>query len=78
MKVHSAMRFRLVRLPLPRFVVHPLTAVAVLLSTSTYLVAGRLINWSTMGVAVVALYAYLRRVRRLHARTGSGPGGRPA
>jgi hypothetical protein len=46
-------------------------ALAMMLSTSTYLVAGRLINWATIAVAAVALYGYLRRVRRLPRQTGS-------
>jgi hypothetical protein len=39
-------------------------ALAVLLSTSTYVVAGRLINWVTIGVGAAALYGYLRRLRQ--------------
>jgi hypothetical protein len=37
---------------------------AVLLSTSTYVVAGRLINWATIGLGAAALYGYLRRARK--------------
>ncbi len=40
-------------------------ALAVLLPTSTYVVAGRLINWVTIGLGAAALYGYLRRARRL-------------
>ncbi len=40
-------------------------ALAVLLPTSTYVVAGRLINWVTIGFGAAALYGYLRRARRL-------------
>jgi hypothetical protein len=46
-------------------------ALAMMLSTSTYLIAGRLINWATVAVAAVAMYGYLRRVRRLQRQTGS-------
>lgn len=39
-------------------------ALAILLSTSTYVVAGRLVNWATIGLGAAALYGYLRRARR--------------
>jgi hypothetical protein len=39
-------------------------ALAVLLPTSTYVVAGRLINWATIGLGAATLYGYLRRARR--------------
>ena len=39
-------------------------ALAVLLPTSTYVVVGRLINWSTVGLGAACLYGYLRRIRR--------------
>lgn len=38
---------------------------AVSLSTSSYLVASRLVNWGTVGLGVLGLSAYLRRVRDL-------------
>jgi hypothetical protein len=39
-------------------------ALAVSMSTTTYVVAGRIVNWATIALGATALYAYLRRVRR--------------
>lgn len=39
-------------------------ALAVSMSTATFVVAGRLVNWATIALGGAALYAYLRRVRR--------------
>ncbi len=39
-------------------------ALALVMSTSTYVVAGRLLNWATIALGAGALYAYLRRLRR--------------
>jgi hypothetical protein len=38
-------------------------ALAVSLSTSSYLVAGRIIDWSTVVLGILALAAYLRHTR---------------
>jgi len=38
-------------------------ALALLLPTSTYVVAGKLVNWATIAVGAVALWTYLRRLR---------------
>jgi hypothetical protein len=38
-------------------------ALAIVLPTSTYVVAGRLINWGTLAVGAVLLWTYLRRLR---------------
>lgn len=38
-------------------------ALAVSLSTSSYLVAGRIVDWGTIALGVLALSAYLRRAR---------------
>jgi hypothetical protein len=53
MKAHSALRFRL-ELPLPRFVLHPLTAVAIAF-VHVYLAVGHLaelvaghVEWTTL------------------------------
>jgi hypothetical protein len=53
-------------------------ALAVLLPTSTYVVAGRLINWVTIGLGAAALYGYLRRARRVARETRVGKGDRAA
>jgi hypothetical protein len=45
-------------------------ALAILLPTSTYVVAGRVINWVTIGLGAAALYGYLRRARRLARDAG--------
>src|SRR6185369_3340364 len=45
-------------------------ALALLLPTFTYVVAGRLINWGTIALGAAALYGYLRRARETRARTG--------
>ena len=37
--------------------------VAVSLSTSSYLVASRVVNWGTIAVGALALSAYVRRLR---------------
>jgi hypothetical protein len=46
-------------------------ALAVLLPTATYVVAGRLINWVTLAAGAAALYGYVRRLRRLPATPGA-------
>lgn len=38
-------------------------ALALILSTSTYVLAGRLVNFATLGVGVLCLYVYVRRLR---------------
>lgn len=38
-------------------------ALAVSLSTHSYLIAGRIIDWSTIALAALALSTYLRRMR---------------
>jgi hypothetical protein len=53
-------------------------ALAVLLPTSTYVVAGRLVNWVTIGLGAAALYGYLRRARRLARETRPRTGDRAA
>jgi hypothetical protein len=47
-------------------------ALALLLPTSTYVIAGRLINWGTIALGAAALYGYLRRARETRARTEDG------
>jgi hypothetical protein len=37
---------------------------ALTLSTATYLVAGRIVNWATIGVGALCLYRYLRHLRQ--------------
>lgn len=37
---------------------------ALTLSTDSYLTLGRVVGWSTLGVAAACLYGYLRRLRR--------------
>jgi hypothetical protein len=46
-------------------------ALAITLSTSTYVVAGRLINWGTLAIGAVLLWTYLRRLRAAAAGTAS-------
>lgn len=46
-------------------------ALAVILSTSGYLIAGRVVSWATLGVGALCLYAYLRRLRRAEAERRS-------
>lgn len=37
---------------------------ALTLTTASYLTAGRVVDWATLGLAAVCLYSYLRRLRR--------------
>lgn len=46
-------------------------ALAIVLSTSTYVVAGRLVNWGTFAVGAVLLWTYLRRLRATAAEAAS-------
>jgi hypothetical protein len=46
-------------------------ALAIVLPTSTYVVAGRLINWGTLAVGAVLLWTYLRRLRATAAGAAS-------
>jgi hypothetical protein len=46
-------------------------ALAIVLPTSTYVVAGRLINWGTLAVGAVLLWTYLRRLRTSSAGVAS-------
>lgn len=44
-------------------------ALAVSLSTNSYLVAGRVIDWATIALGVLGLSAYVRRIRSAHRST---------
>ena len=46
-------------------------ALAIVLPTSTYVVAGRLINWGTLAVGAILLWTYLRRLRATAAGAAS-------
>ena len=39
-------------------------ALALTLSTDTYLTAGRAVDWATLGIGVLSLYSYLRGLRQ--------------
>ena len=53
------------------FVLHSLlhVALAMMLSTAAYVVAGRLVNWATLALGAAGLYCYLRPVRRRTAES---------
>lgn len=46
-------------------------ALAIVLPTSAYVVAGRLINWGTLAVGAILLWTYLRRLRATAAGAAS-------
>jgi intracellular septation protein A len=51
-------------------------ALALILPTATYLVAGRVVDWATIGCGALCLYSYLRRLRTRSLTAPSSPGDR--
>jgi len=54
-------------------------ALALTLSTSAYLTAGRVVSWATLALGALCLYGYLRRLRKEQAKNQTGqaePSGR--
>jgi hypothetical protein len=47
-------------------------ALALTLSTSAYLTAGRVVSWATLAVGALCLYGYLRRLRKDQAENQAG------
>ncbi|NUP53729.1 MAG: hypothetical protein HOW97_41365 [Catenulispora sp.] len=52
-------------------------SLALSLSTGTYLTAGRVVSWATLGAGAFCLYAYLRRLRRAQAERHSASDATP-
>lgn len=48
-------------------------ALALTLSTSAFLTAGRAVSWATIAVGALCLYGYLRRLRKDQAGNQAGP-----
>lgn len=53
-------------------------ALALTLSTSAYLTAGRAVSWATLAAGALCLYGYLRRLRRDQAASQPGQDASPA
>lgn len=53
-------------------------ALALTLSTSAYLTAGRAVSWATLAVGALCLYGYLRRLRKDKANNQAGQTEPPA
>jgi hypothetical protein len=45
-------------------ILHALAHLALSLPTSTYLVASRVVNWSSLSIAAIGLSSYVRRFRK--------------
>lgn len=53
-------------------------ALALTLSTTAYLTAGRAVSWATLAVGGLCLYGYLRRLRKEQPGNQTGQAGPPA